>query len=65
MTYMIIFERFVAVLCLCFVVLKILTTIESIKIAHHLGVKWETTFEFTTVAAFILSISTLVRWVWA
>lgn len=58
-------ERVIAVLCLGHITLNVLTAIESMRMAALLGRKWETTVNFTTITAFILSVTVMARWIYS
>jgi len=55
-------ERVVAVLCLGHIVVNALHAIESIRTAIVLGIGWKASVDFTTIAAFLLSVTAVVRW---
>lgn len=56
-------ERVVAVLCLGHITVNILLAVEAAKTAVLAGKAWKATVDFTTIAAFVLSVCVMVKWV--
>jgi hypothetical protein len=65
MSGIIMLERVVAVLCLGHIVVNVIMAVEGIRMAALLGKKWETTVDFTTIAAFLMSVSVMAHWILA
>lgn len=62
MSDILLLEKVTSLLCLGHIAVNVATAVERMKFAAAAGVKWEATVNFTTIAAFILSVCALARW---